>query len=81
MVLQKRFPKIIWQTCDPKLVHRKIISFWIEYDDLTKNMPQPLETDVEKSPWKIPFRLTCSLKGIVSINMIHVAKWTCTIEL
>ena len=75
---QKRFPEIIWQTSDPELVHRKSISSWIEYEDLTKKMPQPLEIDVEKSPWKIPLRLARSLQGVVSINMIHVAHWSCT---
>ena len=78
VVFQKRFPEIIWQTSDPELVHRKSISSWIEYEDLTKKMPQPLEIDVEKIPWKIPFRLAHSLQGIVSINMIHVAQWFCT---
>ena len=75
---QKRFPGIIWQTSDPELVHRKSISSWIEYEDLTKKMPQPLEIDVEIIPWKIPLKLANSLQGIVSINMIHVARWSCT---
>ena len=75
---QKRFPGIIWQTSDPELVHRKSISSWIEYEDLNKIMPQPLDIDVEKIPWKIPLNLKNSLQGIVSINMIHVAKWNCT---
>ena len=78
VVFQKRFPGVIWQTSDPELLHRKSISSWIEYEDLTKKMPQPLEIDVEKIPWKIPLRLTHSLQGIVSINMIHVAQWSCT---
>ena len=81
IVFQKRFPEIIWQTSDPELVHRKSISSWIEYEDLNKKMPQPLELDVENIPWKIPLKLVNSLQGIVSINMIHVAKWTCTIAL
>ncbi len=81
VVFQKRFPYIIWQTSDPELVHRKSISSWIEYEDLNKKMPQPLELDVEKMPWKIPQGLAHSLQGIVSINMIHVAKWTCTVAL
>ena len=54
VVFQKRFPEIIWQTSDPELVHRKSISSWIEYEELNKKMPQPLEIDVEKIPWKIP---------------------------
>ena len=81
VAFQKRFPEIIWQTSDPELVHRKSISSWIEYEDLTKKMPQPLEIDVEKIPWKIPLILANSLQGIVSINMIHVAQWSCTIAL
>jgi len=78
---QKRFPEIIWQTSDPELICRKSIISWIEYEDLTKIMPQPLEIDVEKIPWKIPLRLAHSLQGIVSINMIHVAQWSCTVAL
>jgi len=81
VLFQKRFPGIIWQTSDPDLVHRKSISSWIEHEELTMKMPQPLEIDVEKTPWKIPLRLAHSLQGIVSINMIHVAKWSCTVAL
>ena len=78
---QQRFPKIIWQTSDPKLVHRKSISSWIEYAELNKKMPQPLVIDVEKIPWKVPLKISNSFQGIVSINMIHVAKWNCTVAL
>ena len=78
VVFQKRFPKIIWQTSDPELVHRRSISSWIKYEGLNNKMPQPLELDVEKIPWKIPLNLVHSLQGIVCINMIHIAEWTCT---
>ena len=44
-------------------------------------MPQPLALDVENIPWTIPSKLSQSLQGIVSINMIHVAKWNCTMAL
>ena len=44
-------------------------------------MPKPLEIDVEKIPWGIPLGLARSLQGIISINMIHVAPWSCTIAL
>ena len=81
VAFQKRFPEIIWQASDPILMHRKSISSWIEYENLTKKMPQPLEIDVEKIPWHIPLRLANSLQGIVSINMIHVAHWSCTVAL
>ena len=47
VAFQKRFPEIIWQTSDPELVHRKSISSWIEYEHLTKKMPQPLEIDAK----------------------------------
>ena len=62
-------------------MHRKSINSWIEYEDLTEKMPQPLDIDVEKIPWKIPLILANSLQGIVSINMIHVAEWSCTVAL
>ena len=48
VIFQKRLPRIIWQTSDPELVYRKIISSWIEYEDLTKKMPKSLEIDVKK---------------------------------
>ena len=78
---QKCFPGIIWQTSDPELIHRKSICSWIEYEELNKVMPQPLVLDVEKIPWKIPSNLALSLQGIVSINMIHIAQWKCTLAL
>ena len=78
---QKRFPEIIWQTSDPDLLNRKSIISWIEYEELSRKMPPPLELDVEKVPWHLPTQLVNSLQGIVAINMIHVAKWNCTIEL
>ena len=78
---QKRFPEIIWQTSDPDLLHRKSIISWIEHEELNTKMPQPLALDVEIIPWELPFKVADSLQGIVSINMIHVAKWTCTIAL
>ena len=81
VVFQKRFPEVMWQTSDPELVHRKSISSWIEHENLSKKMPKPLVLDVEKIPWEIPLKLVHSLQGIVSINMIHVAEWTCTVAL
>jgi len=81
VVFQKRFPGIIWQTSDPDLMHRKSINSWIDFEKLNMKMPPPLELNVENIPWKIPLKLTHSLLGIVSINMIHVTRWTCTIAL
>ena len=60
VVFQKSFPGIIWQTRDPELVHRKSLSSWIEFEDLTKKMPKPLEIDEGKNPLKISLRLAHS---------------------
>jgi len=81
IIFQKRFPEIIWQTSDPNFENRKSISSWIEYVELNEKMPQPIFLDVEKVPWVIPSKIANSLQGIVSINMIHVAKWTCSVAL
>ena len=81
VAFQKRFPEIVWQTSDPDLIHIKSISSWIKYEELDKKMPQPIMLNVESIPWKIPLKLVHSLQGIVSINMIHVARWTSTIAL
>ena len=81
LVFQKRFPKIIWQTSYPKLVHRKSISSGIEYGYVTKKMPHSLEIVVEKILWKILMRLAHSLQGIFSINTLHVAQWSCAVQL
>ena len=75
---QKCFPEIIWQTSDPDLLHRESIFSWIEYENLNKKMPKPLELNVLNIPWKIPFESANFLQGIVSINMIHVSSWACT---
>ena len=44
-------------------------------------MPQLLELDLKKVPWKLPKKLENSLQGIVSKNMIKVALLNCTKEL
>ena len=75
---QKRFPEIIWQTSDPIKLHRKSISSWIEYEKLNMKMPQPLDINVLRVPWKLSLDFINSLQGIVSINMVHVASWQCT---
>ena len=75
---QKRFPEIIWQTSDPDLLHRKSIDSWIGHEELNMKMPKSFELDVENIPWKLTWKLSPSLQGRVSINMIHVARWWCT---
>ena len=78
VVFQKRFPEITWQSSDPEVIHRNSISSWIDHEELNLKMPQPLDIDVEETPWKIPSELLLSLQGIISINMIHIASWNCT---
>ena len=75
---QKCFPEIIWQSSDPELIHRNSISAWIDHEELNFKMPQPLDIDVVKTPWVISKELLLSLQGIISINMIHIASWSCT---
>ena len=65
---QKKFPSIIWQTSDPELVHRKSINSWIKHQGLFSKMPEPLELDVEISPWPINKKLRSLIKGIVCIK-------------
>lgn len=78
VIFQKCFPEITWQSSDPELIHRKSISAWIDHEELNFKMPQPLDIDVEKIPWKIPSELLLPIQGIISINMIHIASWNCT---
>ena len=75
---QKTFPSIIWQTSDPELGHRNSIISWINHQELSSKMPEPLDLDVEKRPWPITKQLRSLIKGIVCINMIHISPWSCT---
>ena len=78
VIFQKCFPEITWQSSDPEIIHRNSISAWITHEELNLRMPQPLDIDVEKTPWKIPSEVLLSIQGIISINMIHIASWNCT---
>ena len=78
VVFQKCFPEIIWLASDPELIHRNSISSWIAHEELNFKMPQPLDIDVQKTPWKIPLEFKPFIQGIISINMIHIASWECT---
>ena len=59
-------------------MYRNSISSWIKHDELNLKMPQPLDIDVEQTPWIIPSEIILSLEGIISINMIHITSWNCT---
>ena len=75
---QHSFPSVIWQTSDPKVLHRQSIISWIDQQGFSSKMPKPLDIDVEKRPWPISTQLRSLIKGIVCINMIHVSPWNCT---
>ncbi len=78
VTFQKRFPNIVWQTSDPVHSYRKSISAWINYHNLSKKMPEPIDLDVEKRPWPLSIELRSTLKSIVCINMLHISAWSCT---
>ncbi len=75
---QDLFPSIIWQTSDPEETHRKSIISWIDHQELSSKMPEPLALDVQKSPWPITNELSSLIKGIICINLIHISPWSCT---
>ena len=81
VIFQKRFPKIMWQTSDPELIHRKSIRAWIESQKLTEKMPQPIYLDVNKRPWSLPKLIRPTFKTVISINMIHISPWESAINL
>ena len=78
---QNLFPSIVWQTSDPEIEHRKSIISWIAHQGLSLKMPNPLDIDVEKRPWRISNELKSLIKGVVCINMIHISPWPCTTAL
>ncbi len=78
VIFQTRFPNLYWQTSDPNPSYRKSISAWIGHQGLSNKMPEPIDLDVEKTPWPLSLELRSSLKAIVCINMIHISPWKCT---
>ena len=78
VIFQKRFPGIIWQASDPEISHRNSISAWIDYQGLTKRMPQPIDLNVEKKPWPLTPMMRSTIQGAICINMIHISPWSCT---
>jgi len=75
VIFQERFPGIIWQTSDPKLTHIKSIRDWIEFQGLTKTMPQPINIDVTQRPWYFSKLIRSTLNSVICINMIHLSAW------
>ncbi len=78
---QKRFPEVTWQTSDPNPIYRESIKDWINFQCLTRIMPQPIDINVNTRPWQLNSSIKSTLRGIVCINMIHIAPWECTLNL
>ena len=78
VTFQEHFDKVSWQTSDPDPLCRKSIRAWINYKSLSKQMPDPIDIDVEKRPWPLTDELRSSLEAVVCINMLHICPWTCT---
>ncbi len=74
---QSIYPKISWQASDVNEKHLLSISSWIHYEGLEDLMPDPIFLDVSIQPWKLPPAIAASISGIVCINMLHVASWSC----
>ena len=75
---QKIFPSITWQTSDPECVNRRSIISWINHQELSSKMPDPICLDVENRPWPISKQQKAQIKGVICINMIHICPWNCT---
>ena len=78
---QKYLKDIIWQTSDPNNKYLKSIKSWIAYEGLSNKMPEPLNIDVQKTPWPINSEIIKSINCIVCINMIHITPWEYTEKL
>ena len=78
---QKYLKDITWQTSDPNNKCLKSIKSWIAHEGLSNKMPEPLNIDVQKTPWPINREIIKSINCIVCINMIHITPWTCTKKL
>tara|TARA_Y100001968_G_scaffold240110_1_gene223635 strand:- start:1578 stop:2201 length:624 start_codon:yes stop_codon:yes gene_type:complete len=77
VIFQRRFPSLKWQTSDPEISHRESISDWIEHYGLKSSMPQPIDLDITKRPWKLNPSLITDLKAVICINVLHVSPLIC----
>ncbi len=71
----RRFPHLMWQPSDPDPECRISILAYLEHSGLS-NVRAPLDLDTTKDAWP-PIRT----RGIVCINMAHIAPWSATIGL
>jgi SAM-dependent methyltransferase len=69
------FPTLAWQPSDPDAGMRASIIAWTASVD-APNLQPPLELDVTCEPWPV-----AEAAAVISINMIHIAPWTCCLAL
>jgi cyclopropane fatty-acyl-phospholipid synthase-like methyltransferase len=71
-------PQLDWQPSDPDPASRASIAAWIAHSGL-RNVRAPLDLDVRSARWGVEER--APFDCLVSINMIHIAPWACTLAL
>ena len=71
-------PGLDWQPSDPDPASRESIVAWIAHTGLG-TVRTPLDIDVRAAHWGVEARAPFDV--IVSINMIHIAPWECTLAL
>ena len=78
MHLCAALPSLDWQPSDPDAASRASIAAWIAHANLA-NVRAPLELDVRSDRWGV--EALAPFDALVSINMIHIAPWACTLAL
>ena len=73
----KAAPDLIWQPSDPDETSRRSVNGWARHEALA-NLRPALDLDVTQASWwhEIERPVASPIKGIVSINMIHIAPFT-----
>jgi cyclopropane fatty-acyl-phospholipid synthase-like methyltransferase len=71
-------PLLDWRPSDPDAAARASAAAWIASEGLT-NVREPLDIDVRKDVWGVEDE--APFDAIVSINMVHIAPWSCALGL
>ncbi|MEJ0060149.1 MAG: DUF938 domain-containing protein [Terricaulis sp.] len=74
----RAMPLLDWRPSDPESAARASAAAWIEAEGLT-NVREPLDIDVRADKWGVEDE--APFDAIVSINMVHIAPWTCALGL
>jgi len=73
----KAAPELIWQPSDPDEASRRSVNGWARHEALS-NLRPALNLDVTQAGWwrEIEHAVAGPTKGLISINMIHIAPFT-----